>query len=159
MNFRIREARPDDAAVIAAYNAAMAEETESKTLDPACVGPGVQALFDDPSLGRYWIADADGEIVGQLMITYEWSDWRNGMIWWIQSVYVPPGRRRQGIFSALYRHAESLASAAPGVIGLRLYVEDNNLRAQQTYQALGMVKPGYLVMESLLAGSSTESEN
>ena len=159
MNLRIREARPDDAATIAAYNAAMAEETEGKTLDPACVGPGVQALFDDPSRGRYWVADVDGVTVGQLMVTYEWSDWRNGMIWWIQSVYVQPERRRQGIFSALYRHVESLASAAPGVIGLRLYVEDNNVRAQQTYQALGMVKPGYLVMESLLTGSSTESEN
>ena len=159
MNLRIREARPDDAATIAAYNAAMAEETEGKTLDPACVGPGVQALFDDPSRGRYWVAHVDGVTVGQLMVTYEWSDWRNGMIWWIQSVYVQPERRRQGIFRALYRHVESLASAAPGVIGLRLYVEDNNVRAQQTYQALGMVKPGYLVMESLLTGSSTESEN
>ena len=159
MNCTIREAQPGDAATIADYNAAMARETEGKALDPACVGPGVQALFDDPSRGRYWVGEADGQIVGQLMVTYEWSDWRNGMIWWIQSVYVHPEWRRKGVFTALYRHVELLASDAPGVIGLRLYVEDNNVRAQQTYAALGMVKPGYLVMESLLAKSSTESEN
>jgi len=158
MKFRIREAQRNDAATIADYNAAMAEETEGKALDTACVGPGVEALFDDPSLGRYWVADADGKLVGQVMVTYEWSDWRNGTIWWIQSVYVPPEWRRKGVFTALYRHVESLASEAPGVIGLRLYVEDNNVRAQQTYEALGMIKPGYLVMETLLAKSSTESE-
>ena len=137
MNCTIREAQRGDAAIIAKYNAAMARETEGKTLDPACVGPGVQALFDDPSLGRYWVGEVDEQIVGQLMVTYEWSDWRNGMIWWIQSVYVHPEWRRKGVFSALYRHVESLASDAPGVIGLRLYVEDNNARAQQTYEALG----------------------
>ena len=158
MNCTIREAQRGDAAIIAKYNAAMARETEGKTLDPACVGPGVQALFDDPSLGRYWVGEVDEQIVGQLMVTYEWSDWRNGMIWWIQSVYVHPEWRRKGVFSALYRHVESLASDAPGVIGLRLYVEDNNARAQQTYEALGMVKPGYLVMETLFAASSAKSE-
>jgi GNAT superfamily N-acetyltransferase len=159
MDCRVRDAQRGDAATIADYNTAMARETEGKALDPACVGPGVLALFDDPSRGRYWVAVVDGKIVGQLMVTYEWSDWRNGMIWWIQSVYVHPEWRRKGIFSALYRHVESLASAAPGVIGLRLYVEDNNARAQQTYAALGMVRPGYLVMETPLAKSSIESEN
>lgn len=158
MNITIREARRSDAATIAAYNAAMAEETEGKALDPACVGPGVVALFDEPSHGRYWVAEDRGDIVGQLMVTYEWSDWRNGMIWWIQSVYVHPEWRRQGVFSALYHHVESLASDTPGVIGLRLYVEDNNLRAQQTYEALGMLKPGYLVMETLFARPSNDSE-
>jgi GNAT superfamily N-acetyltransferase len=158
MKFSVREARRGDAAVIADYNAAMAVETEGKALDPATVGPGVEALFDNPSGGRYWVADDGEQIIGQLMVTYEWSDWRNGMIWWIQSVYVRPEWRRNGVFSALYRHVESLAAAAPGVIGLRLYVEDNNVRAQQTYQALGMVKPGYLVMETLFAASSAESE-
>ena len=159
MNLSVREARRGDAKVIARYNAAMAEETEGKALDPGCVGPGVAALFANPSLGRYWVAEADGQVIGQVMVTYEWSDWRNGMIWWIQSVYVRPESRRKGVFSGLYRHVESLAAAAPGVIGLRLYVESNNVRAQQTYKALGMVKPGYLVMETLFTNSQTETEN
>ena len=159
MNLSVREARRGDAKVIARYNAAMAEETEGKALDPGCVGPGVAALFANPSLGRYWVAEADGQVIGQVMVTYEWSDWRNGMIWWIQSVYVRPESRRKGVFSGLYRHVESLAAAAPGVIGLRLYVESNNVRAQQTYKALGMVEPGYLVMETLFTNSQTETEN
>jgi GNAT superfamily N-acetyltransferase len=159
MNLSVREARPGDAEVIARYNAAMAKETEGKALDPGCVGTGVAALFDNPSLGQYWVVEADGQVIGQVMVTYEWSDWRNGMIWWIQSVYVRPESRRKGVFSGLYRHVESLAEAAPGVIGLRLYVEGNNVRAQQTYTALGMVKPGYLVMETLFTSAQTELEN
>lgn len=159
MKFSLREARRGDANVIARHNAAMAEETEAKLLDPGIAGPGVEALFGDSSLGRYWVAETDGQVVGQLMVTYEWSDWRNGIIWWIQSVYVRPESRRQGVFSALYRHVESLAAAEPGVIGLRLYVENNNLRAQQTYEALGMVKPGYLVMETLFPAARAEEEN
>jgi GNAT superfamily N-acetyltransferase len=158
MTFSVREARRSDAEVVARYNAAMAEETEGKALNPGCVESGVAALFDDPSLGQYWVADDGGEVIGQLMVTYEWSDWRNGMIWWIQSVYVRPESRRKGVFSGLYHHVESLASAAPGVIGLRLYVESNNVRAQQTYTALGMVKPGYLVMETLFTSAQSASE-
>ena len=159
MNLSVREARPGDAEVIARYNAAMAKETEGKALDPGCVGTGVAALFDNPSLGQYWVVEADGQVIGQVMVTYEWSDWRNGMIWWIQSVYVRPESRRKGVFSGLYHHVESLAAAAPGVIGLRLYVESNNVRAQQTYKALGMVKPGYLVMETLFTNAQSETEN
>ena len=98
-------------------------------------------MLEDASKGRYWVAVADDRIVGQLMVTYEWSDWRNGNIWWIQSVYVHPDWRRRGVFRALYRNVESLAAATPGVIGLRLYVETGNTRAQQTYAALGMVNP------------------
>jgi GNAT superfamily N-acetyltransferase len=158
MKFTLREARRSDADVIAKHNAAMAEETEAKLLDPAIAGPGVKALFGDPSLGRYWVAEANGQVIGQLMVTYEWSDWRNGTIWWIQSVYVRPESRRQGVFSALYRHVELLAAAEPDVIGLRLYVESNNLRAQQTYEALGMVKPGYLVMETLFTDARRKGE-
>lgn len=150
MNLEIRDARPGDATTIAAYNSAMAEETEGRTLDPALIGPGVAALLDDPAKGRYWVAERDGQIVGQLMVTYEWSDWRNGTIWWIQSVYVHPDCRRTGVFSALYRHVESRAAATPQVIGLRLYVEESNSRAQRTYEALGMVRPSYLVMEAML---------
>ena len=124
-------------------------ETESRALAPDIVGPGVAALLEDPQMGRYWVAEADSRIVGQLMVTYEWSDWRNGMLWWIQSVYVDKAYRRRGVFSSLYRHVESMTSAEPRVCGIRLYVEKENRRAQQTYAALGMTKPNYVVMESM----------
>ena len=147
MHLTIRDAAVQDADVIAGFNSAMAIETEGRELDPGLINPGVAAVLGDPGKGRYWVAEADGGIVGQLMVTYEWSDWRNGMLWWIQSVYVSPGHRRTGVFSALFRHIESLAAADPHCCGIRLYVEQDNLRAQQTYAALGMVKPGYVVME------------
>ena len=149
MQLIIREATPADAATIAANNSKMALETEGRALAPDTVGPGVTALLEDPQMGRYWVAEAEGRIVGQLMVTYEWSDWRNGMIWWIQSVYVNEVCRRGGIFSSLYHHVESLASAEPRVCGIRLYVEKENRRAQQTYATLGMTKPNYVVMESI----------
>ncbi len=156
MKFEIRNAVPGDAGTIAAYNSAMAEETEGRSLDPAVVGPGVEGLLADPAKGRYWVAEDGGQVIGQLMVTYEWSDWRNGTIWWIQSVYVHPDWRRNGVFSALYRHVESVASSTPQVVGLRLYVEEKNSRAQQTYAALGMVKPSYIVMEAMLAESPSD---
>jgi GNAT superfamily N-acetyltransferase len=159
MDFTIRDARLDDAEVLAAHNSAMATETEGKALDPDVIGPGVVNLLRDPGKGRYWVAEADGRIVGQLMVTYEWSDWRNGTIWWIQSVYVDPDWRRKGVFSALYHYVESLLAEDTQAIGLRLYVEENNTRAQQTYAALGMVKPSYLVMEALTGNSSTNKED
>lgn len=149
MQFTIREATLADAATIAANNSKMAMETEGRSLAPDVAGPGVAALLKDPQMGRYWVAEAEGQTVGQLMVTYEWSDWRNGMLWWIQSVYVDPGYRRRGVFSALYRHVESLASAESRVCGIRLYVEKENRRAQQTYAALGMTNPNYVVMESM----------
>lgn len=150
MNYEIRDAVPADAGTIANYNSQMAEETEGRSLQPTVIGPGVAEVLGDKTKGRYWVAESDDEILGQLMVTYEWSDWRNATIWWIQSVYVPVAYRRQGVFTALYRHVESLAAAEPDVCGLRLYVETNNHRAQQTYAALGMIKPSYLVMESML---------
>ena len=159
MELTVRDARPEDAAVLVAYNSAMAEETEGKSLDPARIGPGVANLLADSRRGRYWVAESDGAVVGQIMVTYEWSDWRNGNRWWIQSVYVHPDWRRKGVFSALYQHVESLASADPDVIGLRLYVEENNTRAQRTYEALGMVKPRYLVMEALFGPGPANKEN
>jgi GNAT superfamily N-acetyltransferase len=149
-DFRIRDGRPGDAAIIAAHNSAMAEETEGRALDPGVIGPGVEALLQDASKGRYWVAESEGEVIGQLMVTYEWSDWRNGMIWWIQSVYVAPAWRRKGVFSALFHHVESLVQVTPQVIGMRLYVEENNARAQSTYATLGMAKPNYIVMETML---------
>lgn len=144
---RIRDASPADREMLASYNSAMARETEGRALDPELIDRGVAALLADPAKGRYWVAENGDRVVGQIMITREWSDWRNGHLWWIQSVYVHPDFRRQGVFAALYRHVESLARAAGDVSGLRLYVERDNERARQTYLALGMTDPGYRVME------------
>jgi len=139
---------PGDSENIAKFNSLMAEETERRRLNPDIIGNGVRRLLEDASRGRYWVAVADGEIVGQIMVTYEWSDWRNGALWWIQSVYVHPDHRRSGVFTALYRHVESIAQQSDAR-GLRLYVEQNNERAQKTYAALGMVNPNYQVMEAI----------
>ena len=149
MELEIREAVAGDAAQIARYNALLAMESEGTRLAPDVAKRGAEAMFADPSRGRYWLAEADGEVVGQLMLTYEWSDWRNGMVWWIQSVYVHGDFRRRGVFSALYRHVESLARQEPEVCGLRLYVERDNARAQSTYETLGMHTTNYLVMQSM----------
>lgn len=147
MAIRIRDARPADAATIVAFNSALAQETEGKTLDRRLIEPGVQALLADPAKGRYFIAERDGRVVGQTMVTYEWSDWRNGTFWWIQSVYVPPAERRSGVFRALHAHILALAQADPTVCGIRLYVEHHNAHAQRTYLALGMVDSGYALLE------------
>ena len=129
----------------------MAEETEGKQLDPEVVGRGVQAVLEQPARGRYLVALRDATVVGALMLTYEWSDWRCGDWWWIQSVYVTPPARRSGVFSALYRHVLAEAEARGDVCGLRLYVENDNTRAQQTYAALGMRDAAYRVMEQAFA--------
>jgi GNAT superfamily N-acetyltransferase len=155
--YRIRPAQAADAGLLAQWAAAMALETEHKHLDPATVQAGVAAGLADAARARYFIAMHDlpvagretiGSAVGTLMFTREWSDWRNGDWWWIQSVYVAPEHRRQGVYRALYRHVEQLARATPDVIGLRLYVERDNQRAQQTYTALGMVDAGYRIFEA-----------
>ena len=148
MSITIRDAGPLDAAIIAEFNNCMAVETEGHELPGDLIRAGVSAILGDRSKGRYWLAEQDSQIIGQIMVTYEWSDWRNGTMWWIQSVYVAQGFRRQGVFSALYRFVESLARADKGVCGLRLYVERSNLSAQETYQHLGMSKSGYEVMEA-----------
>jgi len=147
MPLSIREGRSTDAAVIADFNAALALETEHKQLDRTRLEPGVRALLSDPWKGRYYIAELDGRVVGQAMVTYEWSDWRDGMFWWLQSVFVDVAYRKQGVFRALYRHIEAAARNDSTACGLRLYVEDNNLRAKQTYHALGMQRGGYEVLE------------
>jgi ribosomal protein S18 acetylase RimI-like enzyme len=136
-----------------AGNIAMALEAEHKRLDPRIVGAGVLAVFERPGLGRYFVAETMGRVVGQAMHTYEWSDWRNGTFWWFQSVYVQPGSRRLGVFRALFRHIEQLAEADPGVCGLRLYVERDNERAQATYRRCGMQDAGYAVMELDMSGA------
>jgi len=144
---RIRDATPSDAAVIAEFNLRMARETEGRRLDADVISAGVTAALEDASNGRYWVAETEGAVVGQLMVTYEWSDWRNGRFWWIQSVYVRDDFRRKGVFSALHRHVEALALASEEVCGLRLYVERQNLRAQRTYEAMGLTSSGYEIME------------
>jgi ribosomal protein S18 acetylase RimI-like enzyme len=121
-------------------------------LSPEVINRGVETLLADQSKGRYWVAQADSRVVGQIMVTYEWSDWRNGMIWWIQSVYVHGDYRRSGVFSALYRHVESLARRDPQVSGIRLYVERDNARARRTYESLGMDMTDYRVMQSMFTG-------
>ena len=160
---RIRDAEAGDAPLLAEWAAAMAWETERKRLDPATVALGVSNALADPMRARYFIAMRQAEVagretlalpVGTLMLTDEWSDWRNGWWWWIQSVYVPPAERRTGVFAALYDHADSLARATPGVVGLRLYVERDNAAAQLTYQSLGMTDAGYLIFETELPTKS-----
>ena len=148
----IREATLDDLETIAAFNARLAEETEDASLDRETVRRGVRALLWDRARGSYYVACSDGRIIGQIMHTREWSDWRNGDIWWIQSVYVHPDHRRLGVFRSLYGHLKALAASDPGVVGLRLYVERENQAAQATYVGLGMRETPYLVMQYLFDG-------
>jgi ribosomal protein S18 acetylase RimI-like enzyme len=149
---QIRAARPEDAEVIADFNARMARETEGHAPDATTLAAGVRAALADPSKARYFVAEIDGRVAAQLMITLEWSDWRNGDIWWIQSVYVDPQFRRRGAFRALYRHVAQLARER-GAVGLRLYVEKENAAAQRTYAELGMQMTHYLVMEEMFGGA------
>jgi GNAT superfamily N-acetyltransferase len=147
-SIRIRPAIPDDAAAIADFNIRLAMETEELALDPSMIFPGVRALFEVPSRGQYFVAEISGHLAGCLMITHEWSDWRNGDIWWIQSVYVHPDFRRRGVFTALYHHVQHVARAA-GAIGLRLYMHETNSNAQKTYEKLGMNLGHYRVLEQM----------
>lgn len=148
----IRTAGPADAGAISRFNQSMALETEGKTLVPELVDAGVRRLLEQPQLGFYVVAaDADG-IVACLMVTHEWSDWRNGLFWWIQSVFVEAPWRRRGVYRRLYQFVRELAEADPGVCGFRLYVEKENAIAQETYAALGMVQTGYLIYEQMKPG-------
>ena len=134
----VRLARPEDCERLAEGNAAMARETEGRELDSATVAAGTRAVLENPALGFYLVAEEDGRYAGQLMVTYEWSDWRNGHFWWIQSVYTAPACRRRGVFHTLYRWLEKEARSRAGVCGLRLYVDRGNETARRTYAALGM---------------------
>ena len=147
MNPIIRPARTTDADIICAFNRLMAKETENLDLDLALVGPGVKAMLADPHKGRYFVAELGEQVVGQIGYTCEWSDWRNGYFWWIQSVYVAKPARRQGVFSKLLEMVVTAARAQPDVIGVRLYVEHDNAAAQATYQQLGFALTNYNVME------------
>jgi GNAT superfamily N-acetyltransferase len=144
---QIRRATPADLDLIVDFNLRLAEESEGKRLDPAVVHAGVRRLLDDSVKGVYHLAEVGGEIVGQVCYTYEWSDWRNGWFWWIQSVYVRADFRGRGVFRSLFTHLASLAREQGDVIGIRLYVEEQNHAAQQVYTKLGFSRPGYFVLE------------
>jgi GNAT superfamily N-acetyltransferase len=157
---KIRNATRDDVPFLADCNIAMAFESEGKRLDREVLTRGIVAVFDHPERGFYLVAERDAQAVGSLLITHEWSDWRNGGWWWIQSVYVIPEARRCGVFRALYREVESRGRVSTGVIGLRLYVEKQNAGAQATYTALGM-KPAHYSLyacEFAVPGGEERSE-
>ncbi len=145
----IRKATRGDARQIAGFNREMAFETEGARLDPEVALAGVRRMIQDRNLGFYLIAECEREIVGLLMITTEWSDWRNGVFWWIQSVYVIPRWRRKGIYRRLYDKVKQLAGANPDVCGYRLYVERENTAAQSTYRKVGMSETHYRMYEEL----------
>jgi len=149
---RIRPAASADVEALADWNIAMARETEGKGLDRAVVQRGVRAVIEAPSRGFYLLAESGGTRLGGLLITYEWSDWRAGDFWWIQSVYVVPPARRRGVFRTLFQQARERAREA-GAVGLRLYVETQNTRAQQTYARLGMQRCHYHMYELDLASA------
>lgn len=145
----IREARPGDAPVIVDFQIRMARSTEGLELDPAIVTRGVAAVFADPAKGTYWVAEAEDRVVGSLLTTFEWSDWRNGTVLWIQSVYVLPEWRRRGIYKSLYEHLKRKVESTPDLRGLRLYVDLRNTAAQQVYERLGMTREHYQMYEWL----------
>lgn len=147
----IRPATPDDWKTIAEFNSCLALETEGKALKPGVIEAGVRALLNDERHGRYFVAEIDGKPVGQMMHTREWSDWRNGDFWWLQSVYVHPEYRRRGIFRRLMQHLIDLARSTPGVVGLRLYMAHDNADAQRTYEQCGFQCEHYVVFEQLLS--------
>jgi GNAT superfamily N-acetyltransferase len=144
---RVRPAYPRERATLVEFNRALARETEGRELDPERVRAGVDAVFSDPSRGTYHVALAGEEILGALLVTSEWSDWRNGAFWWIQSVYVLPAARRSGVFRQLYEFVLARARSNPDVCGLRLYVEHENARAQTVYERLGMHPARYRFFE------------
>jgi GNAT superfamily N-acetyltransferase len=147
MIVRYRDAQRTDSGDIVDFQIQMARETEDVDLDRATCTRGVQAVFDDPSKGRYFVAESDGRVVASLLITFEWSDWRNGNVWWIQSVYVRPEARQQRIYAGLYDHVRRLASEDESIRGIRLYVDRRNTRAQEVYRRSGMNGEHYLVYE------------
>jgi len=144
---QIRKAAPADAAVITGFNAQLALETEGLSLDLSRLGEGVAAALGDPARGIYWLAEVNRQVVGQLLITFEWSDWRDGWFWWIQSVYVKKEWRGRGVFQALYEFTEEQARARADVCGLRLYVDAHNARAKAVYERFGMEHTNYELFE------------
>lgn len=146
---KIRDAVREDGPKLVQFSLSMALETEDKQLDEQVLTGGVNSMFTDPKHGFYMVAEVDGEVVGSLMVTYEWSDWRDGVFWWIQSVYIEPGFRRRGVFRKLYGEARNRAINTPHVCGCRLYVEQDNAGAQATYVQLGFAETHYKVYEEI----------
>jgi ribosomal protein S18 acetylase RimI-like enzyme len=149
---RIRLARRRDAPALVAFNSAMALETEAKLLFPNVIGAGVRALLARPASGFYVVAQCNAQVIGALLITKEWSDWRNGDFWWVQSVYVLPEHRGRGVYRRLYRHVQRLAARRRSVVGFRLYVDHDNARARRVYRSLGMKQTRYAIFEQLKRG-------
>ncbi|MBN1551323.1 GNAT family N-acetyltransferase [bacterium] len=143
----IRYANEKDIRTLTEFNMALAAETEGITLNSEKVEAGVAHVISHPEMGFYLVAEDDNRIEGSLLITPEWSDWRNGFFWWIQSVYVTPDNRRKGVYRDLYTHVLKLGADVSNVCGYRLYVERNNLAAQKTYEILGMRKSDYVMYE------------
>ena len=143
----IRPSRYSEIDAIADFQIRLAQETENIVLDKQLVSTGIEALFADPAKGIYYVAEFQDEIIGCFLITYEWSDWRNGMVWWLQSVYVAESVRKQGVFKKVYEYLIDTISSDPTIIGLRLYVDKSNTRAQKVYQSLGMNGDHYTVFE------------
>lgn len=147
---RIRRAQFEDWPTLAEFNRRLARETEGRELDPETVRAGVRAVLQRPSRGLYFVAESGSDVVGQVLCTHEWSDWRNGDLWWLQSVYVQVEYRQRGVFRRLWEHVLQAAEAEPEVVGLRLYVEHDNQTAIAAYQRLGWESAGYLVLERML---------
>lgn len=156
-DYQVRTARPQDWPLIVEFNRRLAAETEDTELDVELLTAGVKSALADPGKARYFVADTGETVVGQLMHTWEWSDWRNGMIWWLQSVYVEPEHRGRGVFRRLYEHVRDLAENDPGVVGIRLYIETENDAARAVYEKLGMRPGGYNVMQRLWRGAGGET--
>lgn len=151
-SIQVRRATARDTEALIRFNAAMALETERKVLLPGVIGAGVRHLLEHPGAGFYLVAESGGQVAGALMVTNEWSDWRNGNFWWIQSVYVRPEFRRRGVYQALYKALQALAAHDHSICGFRLYVERDNVRAQATYRTSGMDETHYIVFEELKPG-------
>lgn len=145
--FVVRRGVLDDIDALVEMNALLAWETEGKQLDKSILRAGVRAALADEQLARYFVACTGDRIIGQLMHTWEWSDWRNGSIWWLQSVYVAQEYRASGVFRRLFEAVLNEAQDDPGVVGIRLYVEAENAAAQEVYRRLGLVPAGYHVLE------------
>lgn len=148
MNIRLAEAK--DAPALIQFNQAMALETEGKTLAAEVLGPGVEAVFADDSKGFYVVAEDQGKIVGGLMVTFEWSDWRNKWFWWIQSVYILPEARGRSLYTRMYDLVKDMARERGDVCGFRLYVEKDNAHAMRVYEKVGMESSYYVMYEEML---------
>ncbi|MDX1929098.1 MAG: GNAT family N-acetyltransferase [Pirellulaceae bacterium] len=148
---KIRQAVSSDVETIAHFNILLCRETEARELDPVTVTNGVGRFVAESKRGRYFVAEIDGEVVGQAAHTFEWSDWRNGEIWWIQSVYVHPDFRSKGVFRTLFMHIKELGEADVDCCGIRLYMERENDTARESYRRLGFSETGYVVFERLFS--------